>query len=357
MSKPLEEFSISDCGLPTNPPQSTIHSPKSLNRLARYVGEGRVEIVEEPLPDLPRGGLIVRTEACGLCSGELMSWYMDRKLPHVLGHEVAGIVEASEDARFPVGARVFPHHHAPCGGCEFCESGRGVHCPTWRRTKLRPGGMADRFAVDAENLVDTHVVDDLRAVDAALIEPLACVCKSVRGNPPLQVALLGEGGRGEKSAVIGLGVMGLMHTLLLDGATGLDLSESRRAWARGLGLDARAPEDAEGGAFDRIFVCPGSQAAFDLALRLAAPAATITMFAPLGPGEELRVPQAAYFNDLTIRNAYSAAPEDTLEAIAALRAGRVKAEQVCSEFIALDELPGAYGRMKRGEILKPMVVW
>lgn len=331
-----------------------------MNRLARYVGEGRVEIVEEPLPELPKGGLLVRTEACGLCSGELMAWYMDRKLPHVLGHEVAGIVEASDDARFPVGARVFPHHHAPCGQCERCESGRGVHCPTWKRTKLFPGGMADHFAVPAENLRDTHVVDDLRAVDAALIEPLSCVCKSVRhGLSPRQGTRLGEGDRGERrnTVVIGLGVMGLMHMLLLDGATGLDLSERRREGAMGLGLDARAPEDAEGGAYDAIFVCPGAQAAFDLALKLAAPAATITMFAPLAPGEDLRVPQAAYFNDLTIRNAYSAAPEDSHDAIAALRAGRVKAEQVCSEFIPLDELPGAYGRMKRGEILKPMVVW
>lgn len=310
------------------------------------MGEGRVEIVEEAAPSLPPAGLLIRTEACGLCSGELMAWYMDRKIPHVLGHEVAGIVEASEDVRFPVGARVFPHHHAPCGQCELCESGRGVHCPTWRRTKLIPGGMADRFAVPADNLADTHVVDDLRAVDAALIEPLACVCKSVRhGRAPGRVA------------VIGLGVMGLMHMLLLDGATGLDLSASRRDWAKGLGLDARAPEEVEEGGYDAIFVCPGSQAAFESGLRLAAPGATITMFAPLGPGEDLRVPQAAYFNDLTIRNAYSAAPEDSLEAIAALRAGKVKAEQVCSEFIPLDELPGAYGRMKRGEILKPMIVW
>ncbi len=323
-------------------------APSTPNRLARYVGEGSVEIVEETAPTLPPGGLLVRTEACGLCSGELMSWYMDRKLPHVLGHEVAGIVEASADARFPIGSRVFPHHHAPCGECELCASGRGVHCPTWRRTKLAPGGMADRFAVAAENLADTHVVDDLRAVDAALIEPLACVCKSIR-NAKLQ--------KGAKIAVVGLGVMGLMHTLLLDGATGLDLSPSRRDWARGLGLDARAPEDAPEGAYDAIFVCPGSQAAFDLALRLAAPAATITMFAPLGPGEELRIPQAAYFNDLTIRNAYSAAPEDSRDAIAVLRAGRVRAEAVCSEFIPLEGLPAAYGRMKRGEILKPMVVW
>ena len=327
----------------TNNSQLTTH-----NRLARYVGEGRVEIVEEPIPELPKGGLLVRTEACGLCSGELMAWYMDRKLPHVLGHEVAGIVEVSDDPRFPIGARVFPHHHAPCGDCELCRTGRGVHCPTWRTTRLIPGGMADRFAVPAANLLDTHIVDDLRAVDAALIEPLACVCKSI-GRSVIHSP--------QSTLVIGLGVMGLMHMKLLDGATGVDLNAGRREWATGLGLDARAPEDVHDEAYDAIFVLPGLQAAFDLALRLAAPAATITMFAPLAPGEALRIPQTAYFRDLTIRNAYSAAPEDTREAIAALRAGRLRAEDVCSEFIPLDALPEAYGRMKRGEILKPMVVW
>ena len=341
----------------SNPREEPQVAPQAPNRLARYVGNGRVEIVEEPVPTLPQGGLIVRTEACGLCSGELMDWYMDRKLPHVLGHEAAGIVEASDDPRFPVGARVFPHHHAPCGQCAHCDGGRSVHCPQWRRTKLVPGGMAERFAVAAENLSDTHVVDDLKAVDAALIEPLACVCKSVlRGGTGLPL-------------VIGLGVMGLMHVLLINArarnnsftgaefADGVDLSEGRRRWASGLGLRALAPEAVADGTYDSVFVCPGSQAAFDLALRAAAPGATITMFAPLGPGEKLEVPQEAYFKEITVKNSYSAGPAEVRAAVLAIRYGYVRAVQVCSEFISLDELPEAYGRMKRGETLKPMVVF
>src|ERR1019366_7518122 len=101
-------------------------------KLARYVGDGRVIIAEEDAPNCPKGGLLIRTEACGLCSGELMSWYMDRKIPHVLGHEVAGIVQESQDGRFPVGSRVFPHHHAPCLECELCRAGLFVHCEQWR---------------------------------------------------------------------------------------------------------------------------------------------------------------------------------------------------------------------------------
>ena len=54
-----------------------------MNHLAQYIGQGQVEIVPQPMPSCPPGGVLVRTEACGLCSGELMSWYMDQKMPHV----------------------------------------------------------------------------------------------------------------------------------------------------------------------------------------------------------------------------------------------------------------------------------
>jgi L-iditol 2-dehydrogenase len=268
---------------------------------------------------------------------------MDQKMPHVLGHEVAGIVIESEDDRFPVGSRVFPHHHAPCLVCPLCETGRFVHCPTWKKTKLRPGGMAEYFAVAPENLTDTHVVNDLRAIDAALIEPLACVEKAL---------LLGGPG---PYAVVGLGFMGLLHMLSLPNPVGYDLANHRRQHAKELGLDARDPQETTPAR--TIFVCPGSQTAFDFALTLVEPGGTVVLFAPLGPGESLHVPQRAYFQDLTIRHAYSAGPTDSLAAITRLRTGLIRAEQVVSQFITLDELPDAYARMKSAEILKPMVVF
>lgn len=313
-------------------------------KVARYIGNGEVAIVEEPEPALTPGGLIVQTEACGLCSGELMAWYMDQKVPHVLGHEVVGRVLQSDDERYPVGSRVFPHHHAPCLQCEFCLTQRFVHCAQWKRTKLRPGGMAEKFLVDAENLTDCLIVNDIEPEDAALIEPLACVVKAVRGI------------EATRPHVVGLGVMGLLHALLLGPTTvAYDLNPSRVEWARLLGVDARSPDAAELNIADAVFVCPGSQAAFDFGLKLAAPAATLVMFAPLGPGELLQIPQSVYFRDITLRNAYSCGPNDTEAAVAVIRDGQIQAKQVVTDFVTLDDLPVAYGKMKRGEILKAMV--
>ncbi|MBI1757403.1 MAG: alcohol dehydrogenase catalytic domain-containing protein [Fimbriimonas ginsengisoli] len=319
-------------------------------RLARYVGGGRVEIVDEPKPECPPGGLLVRTLACGLCSGELMQWYMDGKMPHVLGHEVCGEVVESQDESFPVATRVFAHHHAPCMQCERCRSGRHVHCKRWKRTRLDPGGMAEFFAAGTENLTDTMRVNDLRPIDAALIEPLACVAKSLR-----QAGIGAE--MSAKVAVIGLGSMGLMHLLVLPrAAVGYELLLARREWATGLGLQARPPESPEEA--DVVIVCPGSRAALDLALKMVSAGGTVALFAPFPPGcsVELDLNQA-YFRDLRLVTSYSCGPEDTAKAADWVRRGVVRAEQVVSDFIALKELPAAYQAMRAGEILKAMVVF
>ena len=317
-------------------------------KVARYVGNGKVMIVDEPVPYCPEGGLLIQTRASGLCSGELMSWYMDQKIPHVLGHEVSGLVIESEDARFKVGDLVFPHHHAPCLKCQLCAEGLYVHCEQWRKTKLVPGGMVEFFGVPGPNLNDTLVVNDLRAQDAALIEPLACVMKAFKQAPP--------SAKESGNAVIGLGVMGLMHLILLaQNGVGYDLNQSRVAWAQNLGLEAKSPVQAQPA--DVVYVCPGSQAAFDLALSIVRPGGTVVMFAPLGPSQELKLPQDIYFKDIKVAHSYSCGPDDTLAAATAIRNGKLKAEQVISQFIGIDELPTAYEEMKAGKILKPMVIF
>lgn len=316
-------------------------------KAALYEKGGRLSVAAWDEPALPEGGLLVGTEACGLCSGELMEWYMDAKAPHVLGHEVAGRVLASEDVRFPVGTRVFPHHHAPCGACRECRAGHPVHCAQWKATRLDPGGMAERFAVAAENLSDTLAADDLRPVDAALIEPLGCVAKSLRR------ARVEEG---DRVAVVGLGVMGLMHALWRPASVGYDTNPARIAWAGSVGVDARGSEHAEEA--DVVVVCPGSEEALRFAGSIARPGARIVLFAPMPPVGEARVDlNRLYFRDVELVSSYSCGPEDTAQAARALREGVVRAEQVVSHFIEINELPSAYGAMKRGEILKPMVVF
>jgi len=219
--------------------------------------------------------------------------------------------------------------------------------------------MAEYFAVDPANLTDAFVTNDLRAIDAALIEPLACVVKSLR-----MAYTKSERPEGNV-AVIGLGVMGLMHILSLLEATkedrvvrvvGYDTNDDRIAHGKALELDARHPDHRENA--DVVFVCPGNKSALDMAIDMANPGATIILFAPMPPGEETPVNlNSLYFKDVRLMNSYSCGPDHTRTAAEMLRRGLVKAEHVVSDFITIDELPEAYQRMKKGEILKPMVVF
>jgi L-iditol 2-dehydrogenase len=210
--------------------------------------------------------------------------------------------------------------------------------------------MAEFFAVSAENLTDCHALGqlesaELRSVDAALMEPLACVVKS-----------LTRAGNHDRVAVIGLGVMGLLHALLVPTAVGVDLNPKRRNWASEHGLDAR--ESAGPGAFDLVIVCPGTETALTSAIELCAPGATIVLFSPFGPpGQAILPVDTLYFNDINLITSYSCGPVDTATALELFKQDKLRAEQVVSHFISIDELPNAYQSMKRGDILKPMVIF
>lgn len=318
-------------------------------KLARYLGGGKIAIVDEPSPTCPTGGILVKTEACGLCTGELMDWYMDRKVPHVLGHEVTGKIVESQDPKFPVGHRVFTHHHAPCGFCDFCRRKAYVHCPQWKATRLDPGGMAESYAVSKENLNDAFLVDKLDARDAALIEPLGCVAKSLnQARYDIEY---------DRPAVVGLGFLGVAHALVLKDPVAYELDDSRREYAKSLGIDARHPNDAEPESATCVIVCPGSPSALDLGLKLAARQSRVNLFAPLPPGEHPLNLEDLYFRDITLSSSYSCGPEDTLQAFLWLAKGKVDHHRLVTDLVTLDQLPDAYRRMKNQETLKSMVVF
>ncbi|RYG88251.1 hypothetical protein EON77_00900, partial [bacterium] len=261
-------------------------------------------------------------------------------------------VRPSLRARVGCSSRPCSAPDGPCGHCEMCRTGRPVHCPVWKSSRLSPGGMAERFAVPMANLRDTIRVDDLRPEDAVLIEPLACVVKCLRLAGPIR-----EGGR---ATVVGLGVMGLLHLFLLKArgveAIGYDLNPARVAWATAHGLTAALSPESPARESALAVVCPGIQPAADLGFALVEPEGTVAMFAPLARRERLAVPNEAYFLDLKIIHAYSCGPEDTREATERLRAGDLRAEDVVSDLLTdLDALPASYKRMRDGEILKAMV--
>lgn len=324
-----------------------------------------IRIEERAVPRLEPGDALMRVGASGVCSGDLMPWYVRRKAPFVFGHEVAGTIVAVNDAgdrsRFKVGDRVFAHHHAPCFACSACTRGDFTQCATWRATSLDPGGMAEYVRVPRANLADTlELPAGLSFIDGSLVEPVACVCKSLRR---------GGASAGQSLYVIGLGVMGLMHVALAHARAmtvfGSDFLPERRERARALGSDDVFEPDvalerlrvATGEGADTVICGPGTAAALGHAIDAVRPGGTVVMFTPIEPSERFVFDQcAAYFRDVRLVASYSCGPDDTREALALIAQGIVTSEKLGATLFGPDDVIRAYGAMKNSEIVKAIVV-
>jgi L-iditol 2-dehydrogenase len=315
-----------------------------------------VRIERRPIPELREGEILVQTMASGICSGDVMAWYIRRKAPLVLGHEPAGIVaETRGKSAFSVGDRVFVHHHAPCFACTCCNRGEYVQCATWRATKIDPGGIAEYFRVPVENQRDTlQLPAGISFADASLVEPLACVMKSLRRSGLAS---------GDRLYVIGLGVMGLLHVLAARrlGAEvfGGDFIAARRSLAQRAGATSLHPDEVPrrlAAGADVVICGPGTSDAMQHAFEAVASGGTVVMFTPFAPEASLAVPpEKFYFGDLRLVASYSCGPDDTRAALELIEQRVVTAEKVGATLVTIDEVPRAYRDLAEARIVKPIV--
>src|SRR5213596_886782 len=81
-----------------------------------------------PDPVCTDDGVVISVKACGICRSDWHGWMgndPDTKLPHVPGHELAGVVESvgANVRNFKRGNRVTVPFVGGCGNCRECLSG------------------------------------------------------------------------------------------------------------------------------------------------------------------------------------------------------------------------------------------
>lgn len=337
-------------------------------QVARLYDFGDIRLEETARPEIGPDDLLVRTRACGICSGDIMPWYIRRKAPLVLGHEPVGVIEETGASvrDFRPGERVFVHHHAPCFTCASCRRGEYVQCVTWRSTNITPGGMAQYFRVSAANQRDTlrlpDIIDD---ADGVLIEPAACVVKSLRRSG-LKA--------GESIVIIGLGIMGMMHVRLARhlGAgmiIGADLFAQRARRAEELGADhgvvvsggnlsEQVADLTHGAMANVVIVGPGTPAALASGIAAAGKGATVVQFTAMPPEVELAVrPHDLYFNETRLIPSYSCGPDDTREALSLVQRGVINARDLVTHRFPLEQIDSAFAQAQQPEALKVIITF
>lgn len=209
-----------------------------------------------PLPTPGPGEVRLRVAGCGLCHTDLGFAYAGvrtrRPLPLILGHEIAGIVEAVGDGvDLAVGAAVVVPAVLPCGDCDDCAHGAEMVC----KRQVMPGndghgGFASHVIVPARGLCRVPDADGdpdrVIGPNGLTLRHLAVIADAA--STPYQAVRRAGVGPGDLAVVVGLGGVGgyAVQLARIAGArvVGIDVNPDRLAEAHALGcevaLDARS---------------------------------------------------------------------------------------------------------------------
>ncbi len=293
-----------------------------------------LEPVRLPLPDPVGAEIRVRVVACSLCRSDLHTHAGRRSepAPLVLGHEIAGRIEAfgpeaarSDAAGRPaeVGDRVTWALVAACGNCFFCardlpqKCERGLKYGHRRFTPEAPffGGLADVVVLapgTAWFRVPDAVPDEVAAMaNCAVATAAACI----RGAAP---------GPGDTVLVLGAGVLGLSASAMLS-AAGVRVvvgepDAERRALALRFGAALAAPpedlpasvRDRTGGrGADAVLELAGAAGSAEAALELARTGGTVILAGTVSRTPPVALdPEQVVRRMLTLRGAHNYHPRD-----------------------------------------------
>jgi L-idonate 5-dehydrogenase len=284
------------------------------------------------------GEVVVRVGYGGICGSDLHYFHdggfgtVRLLRPMILGHEVAGTVEAVGDGvtRIGPGDAVAVNPSRPCGGCRYCLEGLPNHCLDMRfygsamRDPHVEGAFRDLLVCAAVQCEPVAPGVPLRL--AALAEPFAVALHGVSRAGPLL---------GKRVLVSGCGPIGCLAVAAarVHGAAeivAVDIAAPTLVVARAMGAHATVDAAAEPGwsqryaadkgTFDVMLECSGNERAFRAGLDAMRPRGVVVQ---LGLGGDVSLPQNfVVARELEIRGSFRFHAEFAL-AVRLINEGRV----------------------------------
>jgi alcohol dehydrogenase len=210
---------------------------------------GPLVVTDVPEPACPADGVVVRVLATGVCRSDWHGWQGHDdgiRLPHVPGHELAGVVATvgPDVHRWAVGEVVTVPFVCACGECAACRAGEHQVCE--RQTQpgfTHWGSFAELVALDHADVNLVRVPDGMTPVTAASLG-----CRFATAYRALTVH--GRIEAGQWVAVHGCGGVGL-SAVMIAAASGarvvaLDVSEAAREAALRAGAEVVVDPGAVG---------------------------------------------------------------------------------------------------------------
>jgi S-(hydroxymethyl)mycothiol dehydrogenase len=345
-----------------------------------------VEVVEVLVPDPGPGEALVRVQACGVCHTDLhyRQGGIGEDFPYLLGHEAAGIVEATGPGVTEVepGDFVILNWRAVCGQCRACTRGRPWYC------------FATHNATQKMTLADGTPLSPALGIGAFAEKTLVAAGQCTKVNPaiaPATAGLLGCGvmagigaaintggvSRGDSVAVIGCGGVGdgaILGARLAGAKTiiAVDIDDRKLEWARDFGathvINSRATDLVEGvreltGGFgaDVVVEAIGRPETYQQAFFARDLAGVVVLVGVPTPDMRLELPLLEMFGrGGALKSSWygDCLPSRDFPMLVDLHLdGRLPLDKFVSETIGLGDVEAAFAKMEHGDVLRSVVVF
>ena len=339
---------------------------------ATYTQGRGLSVQDIAAPAVAEGELLLRVGASAICGTDLRTIENGHRRLRagqriVLGHEFAGSIESAPgaDDLFPPGTRVAVAPNVGCGQCEQCIQGRTNMCPEYNAFGVTWDGAHTEYiriphvAISQGNVVPLPARTTF--IEAALIEPLACV---VNGSREARIAV------GDVVVIVGAGPIGLLHLQLarLSGASlaiVADIRAQRLGAAKELGADvivnsteedlaARIREETGGRGCDVVITACSDASVQQESIGWLAPYGRVCFFGglPQAESEVSLETNAIHYKNLLVTGATGGSLHDFRIAARLMASKRVEVERVISHVYPLSDMGLAFEQALRREAMK-----
>lgn len=346
-----------------------------------------IETVEIDAPGLHE--VLVRTVASGVCHSDLHGLHgtIPTRIPAILGHEPAGIIEAvgSEVATVKAGDHVIACTSMYCGNCTQCLSG-WTHLCTNRVACLRPKGARPRLSQNGAPVTQfadlgsfaekmllheravVKIADDIPLDRAALLgcavtTGVGAALNTAQVTPGSTVAVFGAGGIGI-SIIQGARIAGARQIIAVD------LLDQKLETARHFGatdvINASTGDTVKeikrlsNGGVDFAFEAVGNKQLAEQCLYALAPRGLATLVGAMPPGQKIELNAGHFFVEKRVQGCFMGSNRFQLDMPRYLdlyRQGRLNLDDMISRRGRLEDVNEAFRAMEAGEVTRTVLMF
>ncbi len=345
-----------------------------------------VELTTVLVPEPGPGEALVRVQACGVCHTDLhyREGGIGDDFPYLLGHEAAGVVEATgPGVTDPApGDFVILNWRAVCGQCRACQRGRPWYCfathnASQRMTLADGTPLSSALGIGAFAAKTLVAAGQCTKVDPAVRPEVAGLlgCGVMAGlgaamnTAPVQrgdtVAVIGCGGVGD-AAVLGASFAGARTVIAVD------IDDRKLEWARQFGathvINSRETDPVGeirkltgGNGADVVIEAIGRPETYEQAFYARDLAGTVVLVGVPTPEMRIDMPLLDFFGrGGALKSSWygDCLPGRDFPMLVDLHLqGRLPLDRFVSETISLGQVEAAFEKMSRGEVLRSVVIF